>query len=308
MKELFRKEAVDSFKKQFFTDKRLSRISFSTLVMTALLIVGLKLFSVWFFHGTVVKSVNIGGVLYSSAGMENVYAFNSGIVTNVNVQPGDEVKVGEVLVVIPDESSLGDLSYNVQYGNDIAEDIKEFDKDKAIEKDRNEYTQNSFVRSIADGTVVSVAQRGSYLERGDVVALIAADDKMFDRDKVIVFVPTEEKGNIHKGDSVQISPDYAKREKYGYIQGHVHEIGTDIISKKEALEQYNFYNIPNMLDENKTYITVMIALDENENYDSGLAWSQKSSESISPELGTYCSCSIITGEQTPFEWLFGGGE
>ena len=306
MKDLFRKEAVDGFRKQFFTNKKLSRISFSTLVMTALLIVGLKLFSVWFFHGTVIRSVDIEGVLYPPAGMEKVCAFKSGIVTNVNVEPGDTVKMGEVLVVIPDESSLGIINYNVQYGGEFDENNKELDTDKIIENDRLEYTQNSFVRSVTDGTVVSVAQRGSYLEEGDVVALIAADDKLFDRNRVIVFLPTEKKSNIHEGDSVQISPDYVKREKHGYIQGHVHEIGKDIISKKEALEQYNFYNIPNMLDEDKTYVTVMIALDENENYDSGLAWSRRLSEGITPELGTYCSCSIITGEETPVEWLFGG--
>ena len=315
MKELFRKEAVDSFKKKFFTDKRLSRISFSTLVMSALLIVGLKLFSVWFFNGTVVNSIDVGGVLYPSAGMEKVYALGKGTISNVNVRPGDEVKMGEVIAVIPDDDILEALYYDVRYGDEIFDEElatdgeSQADKyDKYIGNNRSEYAQNSFVRSVRDGTVISVAQKGSYVEKGDVIALIATDDTMFDRDRIIVFLPTEKKGNIHEGDSVQISPNYAKREKYGYILGHIHNIGTDIISKKDALEQYNFYNIPNMLDEDTTYIIVTIVLEENEDMESGLAWSQASSGSIAPELGTYCKCSIITDEQTPFKWLFGGEE
>ena len=306
MKELFRKEAVDSFKNQFFTDKRLSRISFYTLVMTALLIVGLKLLSVWFFHGTVINSVDIGGVLYPSSGMKKVYSLEEGTITNVNVQPGDSVKMGEVIAIIPDEVSLNDLYYATKYGPASIENP--FDPEEVVKNGRSEYSQNSFVRSVADGKIVSVAQKGSHVKKGDVIALVAADDTMFDRDRVIVFLPTEKKSNISEGDSVQISPDYAKREKYGYILGRVYEIGTDIISKNDALERYNFYNIPNMLDENKTYIIVTIMLEENENYESGLAWSQASSGGISPGLGTHCTCSIVTEEQTPFAWLFGGGE
>ena len=297
MNDLFRKEAVESFKKQFVTDKRLSRISFSTLVMSALLIVGLKLFSIWFFKGVIINPINVEGVLYPSAGMEKVYALNSGTVTNVNVQPGDKVKMGDVLAVIPEDGILESLSY---YSSSE-------ETDDTAKTEREKYLRNSFVRSMADGTVVSVVQRGSIIQMGDAVALIAADDIDFDRDRVIVFVPTSSKSNIHIGDDVQISPDYAKREKYGYISGHVYELGTEIISRNEALENYNFYNIPNMLDENTTYITVTIVLDENENYESGLAWSHASSSTISPELGTHCSCSIISDRQTPFEWLFGGG-
>ena len=298
MKDLFRKEAVDNFKNQFITDKRLAKISFSSIIMVALFVIGLKLFSVWFFYGVVINSINVRGVVYPSEKMEQVYSPTSGVVSNINILPGESVKKGDVLAVIPDESILSNLT--------VSEETPHREQD-TYNLNKDDYIQNSFIRSMSNGTVISTIQEGSFVQKGDTIATIAVEHPGFDKDNIILFLPTEKKSNVDEGDSVQISPNYAKREKYGYIKGHIYQIGSEIITRDRALKEYNYYNIPNLLDENITYVPVYITLEKDDNTKSGIAWSQSSSEHIYPELGTLCDCSIISDEQTPFQCLLGGG-
>lgn len=298
MKNFFRKEALDSYKNRFSTNNRIFRISLPSIALAVLLIAGLRLWMGWFFTGTVVNSIDVTGVVYPPTGMETVYANRAGTVSSVNVSAGDRVEVGDVLAVVPDTEKLAQLGNNVSAasGND------------GQTNSRNAYLQNSFIRTLSAGRVVSVVQKGCYVNHGDGVALIATEDVSYDKNRLIVFLPTENINSIKKGSRVQVSPNYAKREEFGYIDGYVYDIGSEIISQKEASQLYDFYNIPNMLDKDKTYVVVTINLNENEKYKSGLAWSKESSGNIELKYGTECQCSIIVSEQRPIGWLLGGAK
>ena len=166
--------------------------------------------------------------------------------------------------------------------------------------------KDSFIRSPADGYVISILQKGRVVKEGDVFALIAADSTEFGREHVLCFLPTESKNGIKAGCEVQIVLEYAPREKYGYINGYVYDVSDRIITKEDAIADYGFYNIPNMLEDDKTYLPIIINFDENPNYKSGLSWSIASSAGIEPKVGTKCKCSVIIGEKRPYDWLLGG--
>ena len=247
----------------------------------------------WLFTGEITRTTELDGVVFPSAGISTAYVLNGGTISNVTVRTGDKVETGEVLGIIPDENALAALNHS----------------DHMTEKDntgRNDYINNSFIRSPANGYVVSILQKGRSVQTGDVFAMIAADSREFSKERVLVFLPSENKNGIKKGCKVQISLGYAKREKYGYINGYVYDVSDKVITKKDALEDYDFYNIPNLLEEGKTYLPVTINFEENKNYESGLAWSLASSGSIEPEPGTKCKCSVIIGEKRPYDWLLGG--
>ena len=72
-------------------------------------------------------------------------------------------------------------------------------------------------------------------------------------------------------------------------------------------KKFDIYNIPNLLDEDETYIPVYINLLPDENSVSGLDWSENRSNSINVESGTICSSSVVISEIPPYKWLMGGG-
>lgn len=297
MGSLFRKEAVDNYREQFSINRQITKISFSTILLMLIFVSGLLLTVVWFLFGNIVNTVEITGVVYPAGGIEKINVSNAGIISDITVSIGENVEVGDILAVIPDEDILNEIETAAANGAE----------NTTIEKLRQDYYNSSVIVSKTEGTVISVSDEGTYVQRGDTLAEIAASRIDNNQRQILAFLPTNQKNNISEGCSVQVSPDYAPREKFGYINGYVADIGNEIITKSDAEKKFDIYNIPNLLDENETYIPVYINLLPDENSVSGLDWSENRSNSINVESGTICSSSVVISEIPPYKWLMGGG-
>ncbi|MDO4299793.1 MAG: biotin/lipoyl-binding protein [Clostridia bacterium] len=297
MGNLFRKEAIDNYKDQFSIEKNITKLSFSTFFLVLIFILGLIFTVVWFIFGNVVNTVDVTGIVYPTAGIDKITASISGIVSDITIKTGESVKAGDIIAVIPNEEVLKQLNQAVSSNSD----------DAVIEKLRQDYYNTSVITSKTDGTVLSVSSEGAYVNTGDAVASVAARRNDNNQRQIFAFIPTSQKNNISKGCAVQVSPNYAPREKFGYINGYVADIGESIITKSDAQKEFAVYNIPNILDENETYIAVYINLLSDENTESGLYWSESRSGNINVETGTVCSSSIVISEKPPYKWLLGGG-
>lgn len=106
MGNLFRKEAVDNYKEQLSIDKQIKKLSFSTGIFISIFVLGLLFTAVWFVFGNTVNTVNVTGVVFPSDGIENVNALTPGIVSEIMVDVGDEIKTGDTIAIIPDEDIL----------------------------------------------------------------------------------------------------------------------------------------------------------------------------------------------------------
>lgn len=297
MSSLFRKEAVEGFRDQFLTNKHIGKLSFSSITFSLIFIVGLISVMCWFFMGNIVETTEITGVVYPSTGLEKICANRPGTITEMNFAVGDVVSVGDVIAVMPDSETVKEIEEAVESGAD----------EEKIEKLRRKYYDNSLVVSGLNGTIITLAKCGDYRDTGDPVARIAVSAMDGNSREILAFLPTSEKNNIKNGCKVQVSPDYAKREKYGFINGHVADIGENVITRADAEIMYNTYNIPLMLEEDKTYVTVSIDLAANSSMGSGLDWSSAVSGDIDVRQGTVCRCSIVVSEKPPYKWLLGGG-
>lgn len=298
MGNLFRKEAVDNYKEQLSIDKQIKKLSFSTGILILIFVLGLLFTAVWFVFGNTVNTVNVTGVVFPSDGIENVNALTPGIVSEIMVDVGDEIKTGDTIAIIPDEDILKSIDEAISNNADK----------KYIDELRQRYYDSSFIVSKTDGKVLSVCDDESYVREGEVIASIAASKKDENQRQILAFIPTSQKNNISEGCAVQVSPNYAPREKYGYINGYVADIGDSVVTKSDAQMNFNIYNIPNIIDEDETYISVHINLLSDENTESGLNWSKTNSGYIDVETGTVCSSSIVISKQPPYKWLLGGGE
>ncbi len=295
MKDIFRKKAVDSYKELFSADVQITRLSVSSMLLIPIFIIGLILTGIWFFWGNITTTVNITGVVYPAGGIRYITAPEEGIISDINIEIGEKLKVGDITAVIPNEAVLKQI-------DDAAEN------EALAEKLRQDYYASSIITSKYNGTVISAASEGTYIEKGGIIAAVAAEHEDNNQRQIFALMPTDLKNNISKDCSVQVSPNYAPREKFGYINGYVKDIDDIIITKRDALKELDIYNIPSLLDEDKTYAAVYINLMPDPDAESGLSWSDSGSGDIDVGPGTVCSNSIIISSQSPYKWLLGGGD
>jgi HlyD family secretion protein len=151
-----------------------------------------------------------------------------------------------------------------------------------------------------------VASEGTYISEGDTVATVAAKKSDDNERQILAFIPTTQKNSISVGCAVQVSPNYAPREKYGYINGYISEINSYVTTKSDVQGTTDAYSIPSLLEEEQTYIAVYINLLPDDETESGLKWSVKQSGAIDVATGDMCDISVVESSQPPYKWLFGG--
>ncbi len=289
MNNLFRKKAVDSYREQFNTDKQIKSLSMPTLMLYMLFFCGLVFLIIWCVFGNISKSISIRGVVYPDGEIVNIIAGEEGNIQTILAKKGDVVDLNEAIAVIPQTEILDNVN------SENAEDVKK------------SYRTKSVIRSTVSGKIIEIAKEGSLIKKGDTVATVACSKKENNNKQILAFLPTDMKNRVEKGCNVQVSPNYASREKYGYINGYVEDIGKSIITKTSVEKNYGSYNIPNLVEENETYIAVYINLISDETTESGLNWSNKNSGNIDVGMGVVCENEIIISQQPPYKWLFGGG-
>ena len=111
----------------------------------------------------------------------------------------------------------------------------------------------------------------------------------------------EESRELEVGMKVRVSPDYAPRERYGYIYGTIQSISHTPVTAETLLEELGddkeFIYIPS-----GNLIKVVVAL---ETYDNGeLKWSSSRGAGIELILGSTCTLTVITAELKPYELMF----
>ena len=97
---------------------------------------------------------------------------------------------------------------------------------------------------------------------------------------------------------VQISPDYASREEYGYKNGVVNSVGTDIVTTEYLQEKFKNPQIvaPLIYSLKETnYVEVEMEIKD---------WSSEKGEEIEISEGSICNVSAIIGETKPYELIF----
>ena len=117
---------------------------------------------------------------------------------------------------------------------------------------------------------------------------------------IYCFVPIEYSNLIEPGMNARVSPDYAPRERYGYIYSRVKSEGVMPVNLDELRESFgtdfDLLDIPN-----GNVIEIIIELDRvlDEPF-----WSTFRGDSINVIIGSTCLVTIITAERRPIELMF----
>lgn len=112
--------------------------------------------------------------------------------------------------------------------------------------------------------------------------------------RVYCYIPISQAKRLSEGMEVQISPDYAPREEYGYKKGKVIKVGSEIVTP-EYLEQ-SFEN-PQIVGPLPPGNVVEVQLSMGE-------WSNDRGEAVEISDGSTCTVSVVIGEQRPYQLIF----
>jgi len=117
---------------------------------------------------------------------------------------------------------------------------------------------------------------------------------------VYCYLPVEYNKLIAEGMQVRVSPDYAPRERYGYIYGEIVSESNSAISIEELRQRlgsdFELLNLPS-----NNVIEVIIEL---ERVNGDLFWSTFKGDSVDVIVGSTCQVTIITAERRPIELMF----
>lgn len=117
---------------------------------------------------------------------------------------------------------------------------------------------------------------------------------------VYCYVPIGTSKRLTEGMDVQISPDYANREEYGYIKGKVSSVGSKVVTEEYLMSKFSEPQIvyPVFSEYSSNYgnlVEIELSMDE---------WSSSEGAKIDINEGTLCQVSAIVGGTRPYELIF----
>ncbi|MBQ3092788.1 MAG: hypothetical protein IJC57_00775, partial [Clostridia bacterium] len=110
--------------------------------------------------------------------------------------------------------------------------------------------------------------------------------------RVYSYVPIGTSRRLKEGMEVQISPEYAEREEFGYITGKITSIGTDIVTD---------YSIASKIKETQTVYPLVAEILYNKQNAVEIEmtlgdWSTEAGRNIEIVEGAMCDISAIVGQ------------
>jgi hypothetical protein len=143
------------------------------------------------------------------------------------------------------------------------------------------------------------AYAGSIPETLQLTGVVFAQEG--EEEAVYCYIPIGVSKRLAEGMEVQVSPDYAPREEYGYIQGTVESIGERPVSEEDIIKTYGSFGYVQGLLSQGNMVEVKISLGR---MNDRLVWSNKKGESISVTSGVNCNLLIVIENRKPYELIF----
>ena len=249
----------------------------------------------WMFFGVIPDSIKATGIVFPQDGVTTIIPQSGGRISDMRVRVGDFVEAGQIIAVIPQEDILGKIN---ELKRDPAAD------EKSILALLSQYDSRSLIVSPVSGIVLSARSVNETVSSSDSIATIVKQEQSADDKQIICYVPVAAAKKLQEGMEVQVSPDFAPREEYGYMLGHITSIGTYPVSLADVLgavgsQQYADGILP---QENSVEVRATLMVDPGSM--DKIKWSNKKGENIILSIGTGCDLLIIVKNYKPYQLIF----
>ena len=301
---IFRKTAMDSIATPEQLDQQVKIMKPVTWLILVTLIVGLITLVLWSVTGNITNGTSFAGVVFPNSDVKNMTVNYSGIVKDVLVAEGDYIEVGDIIGVVYNQNALDyleEIKYNMSAGDEGSKEYEAFEEMLAAAK--QSYISNSMITSSYSGYVQSVKRCNAVVAEGDTIAVIMINDEASTYNEVVVYVPIQTAITLSLGMEAQISPAFAPREEYGYMEGVITSISSIPITEESILKHMGTLSYVQDILPEKTCVEVRIKLSLYEASVNSYKWSNPNGENLPVEIGTMCDVFVVTKEQKPINLL-----
>ena len=293
-KTLFRKKSLDQVSSPEQLNQYISVISIKAWVILMAVLAVLAAGVYWSINGDITSTLNASGIIFPERGSSVITADSPGQITDVCERVGDYVNQGDVIAVVSQEALL----------DQIRQAVAQQQPDEVIERMRDEYYYKSMIISPYSGRIMSISNLFEYVNQGDTIASIVLQQEYVNDKEVITYVDLSAAQNIETGMDVQISPDFAPREEYGYMHGYVSSVGTYPVLKSDIQQRLGNYAFEYENMENDALIEVRITLLTDDTSKNRIRWSSSKGQELAISVGTTCDISIITSKFKLIDLIF----
>lgn len=296
MAQIFRESSLEKLSSPEQLDRVIKITSSrSWLILSAMVILTISLV-LWGLLGEIPTQVNSDGILLSSGGIYSVQNVVSGIVSDVQIEQGDYVEAGDVLVRL-------DLAVYLREIDELKKDVglmnTEALRNKIVEKQK-EYFKNSIVSAPTEGRVIEVlTKKGDAIQPGQVLIKLSRIGRGIRELEAVLYVPTEQGRNIAPGMEVRISPSIVKKEEFGQMVGQVISISQYTVSSNSMLNILGSQELVQKFTAAGPLLELHASLLPNEKTISGYQWSSKSGPPLKIQNGTICTGLVTTKNEKP---------
>lgn len=249
----------------------------------------------WGFYGNIPDSVKVQGMIFPQNGVTSVIPAEGGRISDIRVKVGDYVEAGQIIAVIPQEELIREISELKGNGQ------RDENRASAL---INEYESRSIIISPVSGIVLAAKSANETVSSTEPIARIVKQEKYADDKQIICYIPTSTAKKLQEGMEVQVSPDFAPREEYGYMLGNITGIGTYPVAEADVLSAVGSQQYAEGLLPPVNSVEVRITLTVDPDSENNMKWSNQKGESLPLAIGTKCNLVIVVKNYRPYELIF----
>ena len=296
MAQIFRKSSLEKLSSPEQLDRVIKITSSrSWLILAAMMILTISLV-LWGLLGEIPTQVTSDGILLSSGGIYSVQNIVAGIVSDVQVEQGDYVQTGDVLVRLDLATYLREIE---ELKKDVGLIHSEALRKKIVEKQK-EYFKNSIVSAPTEGRIIEVlTKKGDAIQPGQVLIKLSRTGRGIRELETVLYVPMEQGRNITPGMEVRISPSIVKKEEFGQMIGQVISVSQYTVSANSMMNILGSQELVQKFSAAGPLLEVHASLFPDERTFSGYQWSSKAGPPLKIQNGTICTGLITTKKERP---------
>lgn len=296
MAQIFRQSSLEKLSSPEQLDRVIKITSSrSWLILAVMMILAVSLV-LWGLLGEIPTQVTSDGILLSSGGIYSVQNVVAGIVSDVQVEQGDYVQTGDVLVRLDLAAYLREIE---ELKKDVGLVHSEALRKKIVEKQK-EYFKNSIVSAPTEGRVIEVlTKKGDAIQPGQVLIKLSRTGRGIRELETVLYVPMEQGRNVTPGMEVRISPSIVKKEEFGQMIGQVISVSQYTVSANSMLNILGSQELVQKFSAAGPLLEVHASLFPDERTFSGYQWSSKAGPPLKIQNGTICTGQITTKKERP---------
>ncbi|MBS7525361.1 HlyD family efflux transporter periplasmic adaptor subunit [Fusibacter paucivorans] len=249
----------------------------------------------WAVFGDIPNTINANGVIFPQNGVIATIPVTGGRINDIRVKVGDYVEAGQIIAVI-DQEELVDAILAYQNSDEIDE--------ATLQSLYSNYERQAILYAPVSGTVIYARNTNETVSDTEPVARIVKQSQYADNQQVVCYVPSATAKRLKEGMAVQVSPDFASREEYGYIYGHITSIGAYPVTKSGILASLGSEQYAEDLWSGTNAVEVRMTLAVDADAQNKLKWSNPKGASLSLGIGTYTNIQIVLKHYHPYELIF----